>query len=414
MFSTETDAGDPAAPAGPLTGVTVLDLTRVLAGPYCTMVLADLGARVIKVEQPGTGDDSRAYGPFHNGASAYFASLNRGKESIALNLKHADDRLIFEKLLSSADVVVENYRPGTMEKLGFGWEQLHEKYPRLIYAAASGFGHTGPYSKRAAYDMVVQAMGGIMSVTGHPGQPPVRVGTSVGDITAGLFTAIGINSALYHRSMTGEAVKVDVAMLDCQVAILENAISRYAATGEIAGPIGARHPSITPFAGFEASDGWIVIAAGNEQLFVKMAAALGRPDLPTDPRYATNALRTQHWEPLSAEINAALKSRTAEEWLTLLDAAGVPCGPINTIDKVLADAQVRARNMVVTADDPETGKLMMAGNPIKLSGFADPEMRSPAPKLDGDRASILAQIAGGDATGAPARSSRKRPKPSRG
>ena len=378
--------------SGPLTGVTVLDLTRVLAGPYCTMVLADLGARVIKVEQPGTGDDSRAYGPFHNGASAYFASLNRGKESIALDLKNADDRVIFEKLLSISDVVVENYRPGTMEKLGYGWDQLHAQYPRLIYAAASGFGHTGPYSKRAAYDMVVQAMGGIMSVTGHPGQPPVRVGTSVGDITAGLFTAIGVNSALFHRAVAGEAIKIDVAMLDCQVAILENAISRYAATGEIAGPIGARHPSITPFAGFEAKDGWIVIAAGNEQLFVKMAAAIGRPDLATDTRYATNALRTQHWEPLSAEINAALKSRAAEEWLELLGAAGVPCGPINTIDKVLADAQVRSRNMVVTADDPETGRLVMAGNPIKLSAFADPDKRKAAPKLDADRAAILAQI----------------------
>ncbi len=386
---------------GPLAGVTVLDLTRVLAGPYCTMVLADLGARVIKVEQPGIGDDSRAYGPFHNGASAYFASLNRGKESIALDLKNADDRLIFEKLLSIADVLVENFRPGTMEKLGLGWDQLHAQYPRLIYAAASGFGHTGPYSKRAAYDMVVQAMGGIMSVTGHPGQPPVRVGTSVGDITAGLFTAIGINSALFHRAVAGEAIKIDVAMLDCQVAILENAISRYAATGEIAGPIGARHPSITPFAGFEAKDGWIVIAAGNEQLFVKLAAALGRPDLTTDQRYATNALRTEHWEQLSAEINAALKSRSAEEWLKVLDAAGVPSGPINTIDKVLADAQVRSRNMVVTADDPDTGKLVMAGNPIKLSAFADPDARKAAPKLDADRAAILAQIMARETAAAP-------------
>ena len=377
---------------GPLSGVTVLDLTRVLAGPYCTMVLADLGARVIKVEQPGTGDDSRAYGPFHNGASAYFASLNRGKQSIALDLKQADDRLIFEELLCVADVLVENYRPGTMEKLGLGWDALHARYPRLIYAAASGFGHTGPYSKRAAYDMVVQAMGGIVSVTGHAGQPPVRVGTSIGDITAGLFTAIGINAALFHRTLAGEGIKIDVAMLDGQVAILENAIARYAATGEVAGPIGSRHPSITPFAGFEAQDGWIVVAAGNDALFAKMVAALERPDLAADKRYATNALRTQHWEALFAEINGALKSRPAEAWLSILDEAGVPCGPINTIDKVLADEQVRARNMVVTADDPETGKLMMAGNPIKLSAFADPATRKAAPKLDADRAVILAEI----------------------
>ena len=242
-------------PKGPLTGITVIDLTRVLAGPYCTMVLADLGARVIKVEQPGTGDDSRAFGPFLKGRSAYFLSLNRGKESIALDLKKAEDKAVFEQLLERADVVVENFRPGTMEKLGYGFDTLHEKYPRLIYAAASGFGHTGPYSKRAAYDMVVQAMGGLMSVTGTPGAEPVRVGTSIGDITAGLFTAIGVNGALFHRATTGEALKVDVAMLDCQVAILENAIARYAATGEVAGPIGARHPSITPFSAFKAADG---------------------------------------------------------------------------------------------------------------------------------------------------------------
>ncbi len=268
-----------------------------------------------------------------NGQSAYFASLNRGKESIALNLKKTEDKAVFEKLLASADVLVENYRPGTMEKLGYGWDTLHATYPRLIYAAASGFGHTGPYSKRPAYDMVVQAMGGIMSVTGHPGQPPVRVGTSIGDITAGLFTAIGVNAALLHRCLTGEAIKVDVGMLDCQVAILENAIARYAATGEVAGPIGARHPSITPFAAFEASDGWLVIAAGNDTLFQKMSDAIGAPELAEDPRFATNALRTDNWEPLGDAINAALKARTIDEWLAILDDAGVPSGPINTIDQ---------------------------------------------------------------------------------
>jgi CoA:oxalate CoA-transferase len=387
-------AGDRHADAvpGPLTGITVLDLTRVLAGPYCTMILADLGARVIKIEQPGTGDDSRAYGPFLNGASAYFGSLNRGKESIALNLKNADDKAIFAKLLSHADVLVENYRPGTMEKLGLGWDVLHAEYPRLIYAAASGFGHTGPYSKRAAYDMVVQAMGGIMSVTGHPGQPPVRVGTSVGDITAGLFTAVGVNAALLHRTLTGEAIKVDVGMLDCQVAILENAIARYAATGEVAGPIGARHPAITPFAAFHASDGWMVVAAGNDVLFKKMAEAIGAPELAKDPRYATNSLRTENAEPLTAAINAALSARTIDEWLAIFDKAGVPCGPINTIDRVLADPHVRSRNMVVTADDPDIGPLLMAGNPIKLSGFPDPATRRPAPHLDADRAAILGEL----------------------
>lgn len=376
-------------PAGPLSGLTVIDLTRVLAGPYCTMILADLGARVIKVEHPETGDDSRAFGPFMNGQSAYFGSLNRGKESIALNLKNEADRAIFEALLADADVLVENYRAGTMEKLGYGWDTLHERFPRLIYASASGFGHTGPYATRPAYDMVVQAMGGIMSVTGHPGQPPVRVGTSVGDITAGLFTAVGVNAALMHREKTGEAIKVDVGMLDCQVAILENAIARYAATGEVAGPIGARHPSITPFSAFEASDGWMVIAAGNDALFRRMAEAIDAPELADDPRFATNGLRTDNESELAEAINAALKAKTVDEWLAILGEAGVPCGPINAIDQVLADPHVRARNMVVTADDPENGTLTMAGNPIKLSAFVDPETRRPAPKLDVDRAAIL-------------------------
>ncbi len=387
-------------PKGPLTGITVIDLTRVLAGPYCTMILADLGARVIKVEQPGTGDDSRAFGPFLKGKSAYFSSLNRGKESIALDLKNAEDKIIFESLLERADVVVENFRPGTMERLGYGFDVLHEKFPKLIYAAASGFGHTGPYSKRAAYDMVVQAMGGLMSVTGTPGSDPVRVGTSIGDITAGLFTAVGVNSALYHRAITGEAIKIDVAMLDCQVAILENAIARYAATGEVAGPLGARHPSITPFSAFKASDGHLVIAAGNDTLFLKMCETLGVPKFAGDPRFKTNALRTENWQALFAELGTVLETKTIAEWLSALDKVGVPCGPINTVDKVLADPHVRSRNMVVTATDPEIGPLIMAGNPIKLSGFADAAVRRPAPHLDADRALILGEVSARGSGGA--------------
>jgi len=230
----------PMAMPGPLSDLTVIDLSRVLAGPYATMVLADLGARVIKVERPDGGDDARAYGPFINGHSAYFASINRGKQSIALDLKSPQDRVIFEALLEKADVLIDNYRPGVMARLGYGWEGLAARYPRLIHAATSGFGQTGPDSQKAAYDMVVQAMGGIMSVTGHPGGPPTRVGTSVGDITAGLFTVIGIMAALHDRDRTGKGQFVDVAMLDGQIAILENAIARYAATGQSPGPLGAR------------------------------------------------------------------------------------------------------------------------------------------------------------------------------
>ena len=292
--------------AGPLSGITIVDLSRILAGPYCTLLMAELGARVIKVEAPKTGDDARQYGPFKNGKSTYFASVNRGKESIVLDLKAAGDRDIFERLLDKADVIVENFRPGTMEKLGYGWDTLHPRYPRLIYAAASGFGHTGPYSHYPSYDMVVQGLGGIMSITGIPDGPLVRVGTSVGDLAGGLYTAIALNAALLHRERTGEATKIDVALFDCQIALLENAVMRYTTTGEIPGPMGARHPSITPFEAFATSDGHIIIAAGNDGLFVKMAQAIGRPDLAENPLFKTNPLRNQHQPALKAEIEAAL------------------------------------------------------------------------------------------------------------
>jgi len=290
--------------AGPLSGITIVDLTRVLAGPYCTMVLADLGARVIKIEAPDGGDDSRGYGPFVNDKSAYFMAMNRGKESIALDLKTDADRKVFERLLEQADVLVENFRPGAMERLGYGWEALHAHHPRLIYAAASGFGHTGPYAPKPAYDMVVQGMGGIMSITGHPGGPPTRVGASIGDITAGLFTAIGIASALHHRHTSGEGMKIDVAMLDCQVAILENALSRYFLTGRSPQPLGARHPSIAPFAAFATADGHIIIAAGTDALFGKLCVALGRPALARDGRFLRNDARAENVDALGAEVEA--------------------------------------------------------------------------------------------------------------
>jgi CoA:oxalate CoA-transferase len=378
--------------AGPLSGITIVDLTRVLAGPYCTMVLADLGARVIKIEAPDGGDDSRRYGPFVNGKSAYFMAMNRGKESIALDLKVEADRTIFERLLERADVLVENFRPGAMERLGYGWEALHARHPRLIYAAASGFGHSGPYAPKPAYDMVVQGMGGIMSITGHPGGPPTRVGASIGDITAGLFTAIGVASALHHRHASGQGMKVDVAMLDCQVAILENALSRYFLTGRSPQPLGARHPSIAPFAAFATSDGHIIIAAGTDALFDKLATALGRPALARDARFLTNDTRAENVDDLAAAIEAVLKERGSAEWLTLLEAAGVPCGPINDIAGIANDPQIRARNMIVAIDDPEAGPLKLAGNPIKLSAFDDPASRPAAPALDGDRATILKEL----------------------
>jgi CoA:oxalate CoA-transferase len=380
------------AAAGPLSGVTIIDLTRVLAGPYCTMVLADLGARVIKVEAPVRGDDSRHIGPFVGGRSAYFMSLNRGKESIALDLKVDADRAILERLLARADVLIENFRPGTMEGFGYGWESLHARYPKLIYASASGFGQTGPYSKRPAYDMVVQAMGGIMSLTGHPGGPPTRVGSSIGDIAAGIFTAIGVNAALYHRAQTGEATMIDVAMLDTQVAILENAIARYFATGEVPGPIGARHPSITPFDAFATSDGYVVVCAGNDTLFEKLCETIGRADLVADERFATNESRTEHEPLLKLDLERSFGQQPSAHWLTMLEAAGVPCAPLANVEDVLRDPQVAARNMVVTAVDAAVGQIHMAGNPIKMSAFDDPATRRPAPELDGDRERILREF----------------------
>ena len=374
---------------GPLEHITVLDLTRVLAGPFCTLVLADLGARVIKVEHPERGDDARQIGPFVGDRSAYFSSLNRGKESIGLDLKNAEDRRHFEFLLTQADVLVENFRAGTMDRLGYGWEALHKQFPRLIYAAASGFGHTGPYAPRPAYDMVVQAMGGIMSLTGPEGGPATRVGTSIGDIAAGLFTAVGVNTALYHRERTGEGLKIDVSMLDSQVALLENAIARFGATGEVPGPIGSRHPSITPFGAFATADDPIVIAAGNNELFQRLCSALGDEKIAQTSAYATNAGRTQNQETLKQELEQALTQRSAAAWLEILTEAGIPCGPINDIAAVLADPQVAARNMIIETREADGTVLRMAGNPIKLSGFEDPTERTAAPELDADRSSLL-------------------------
>ncbi len=364
---------------GPLSDITVVDLTRVLAGPYATMALGDLGAEIIKVERPGSGDDARGFGPFVGDRSVYFESLNRGKRSIALDLADPADRTRFEELLDRADVLVENFRPGAMQRMGYGWEEVHDRWPRLVYAAVSGFGHAGPYSERPAYDIVVQAMGGLMSLTGHPGGLPTRVGTSVGDITAGLFAVAGILAALHERTRTGKGQKVDIAMLDCQVAILENAIARYSATGEVPGPLGSRHPSITPFAAYQASDRPLVIAAGNDRLFTRLCSTLERPDLLQDPRFATNECRTRHADLLETELEAALSAETADTWLIRLADAGIPCGPINDVAQVLADPGVRSRNMIVEVKLPDGATLEMAGNPIKLSGHDDPPNRPPAP-----------------------------------
>ena len=377
---------------GPLSGITVIDLSRILAGPYCTLMLAELGARVIKIEAPETGDDARQYGPFVNGKSAYFQSVNRGKESLVLNLKAETDKIIFKKLLAKADIIVENFRPGTMEKLGFGWDTLKQEYPKLIYASASGFGHSGPDMYRPAYDMVVQGMGGIMSVTGHPGNPPTRIGMSIGDIGSGLYATIGIQAALYHRQLTGEATKVDIGMLDCQLALLENAVMRYHVSGTAPGPLGARHPSITPFEAYRTKDGYIIISAGNDALFSKLCDSLGKTEWVTDERYTTNDLRNQNVEALKTEMEAVLGTNTTSHWVDRLGDFGIPASPINDVGQASSHPQTIARNMIVSIDDPITGPMKVSGNPIKISGFEDPTTRSPAPNLDENRDQILDEI----------------------
>jgi len=373
---------------GPLSGIRVIDLTRVLAGPYCTMMLAEQGAEIVKIETPRGGDDSRHIGPFIDGRSGYFMSINRGKKSVALDLKAPEDRRHFETLLATADVLVENYRGGTMEKLGYGWDVLHARYPRLIYCAISGFGHTGPYAKKPAYDMIVQAMGGIMSITGYAGQPPARVGASIGDLAAGMYGASAVQGALFHRERTGEAQKLDIAMLDCQVALLENAIAQTHVRGMPPGPIGARHPAIAPFGMFRARDGFLAVAAGNDTLFRALCTTIGEPGLAADPRFATNPLRVDNVAILTEALDAALGRDDRAAWFAKLEAAGIPCGPINDVADVMADPQVAARNMIVHIEDP-AGPFPTPGNPIKSSLFPDVATRAAAPTLDQHRTEIL-------------------------
>ena len=377
---------------GPLKNLIVVDLTRVLVGPYCTMILSDLGARVIKVEAPENGDDSRKFGPFVRDYSAYFMSLNRGKESIALNLKNEDDKKIFDKILSKADILVENFKPGTLKKWGYGWEEVNKKYPKLIYASASGFGQTGPLKELPAYDMVVQGMGGLMSVTGQPNSEPTRVGTSIGDITAGLFTAIGINAALYDRQKTGKGMFIDVSMLDCQIAILENAIARYLSKNEIPEPMGSRHPSIAPFEAFKTKDSYIIIAAGNDKLFEKLCNVLKFPEINQDEKFNSNSARAKNINELKIILEKKLSTRSTTEWVNVMEKERIPCGPIYNIKEAVENPQVEARNMIVKAYHKVIGDFKLAGNPIKMSTYEDPNKRGDIPDLDEHREKILKEF----------------------
>jgi CoA:oxalate CoA-transferase len=377
----------PQRVAGPFSGLLVLDLTHVLNGPFGTTILTDLGARVIKIEPPGHGDDTRTYGPFVQDQSLYFSFVNRGKESIVLNLKEAADRALFLNMVRQSDVLAENFRPGTMQRLGFSYEELAAINPRLVYASSSGFGQTGPLAAFPAYDTIVQAMSGIMSMTGFPDGPPTRVGTSLSDLCGGVFMFCGIASALYAREKTGKGAHVDVAMFDATLAFLEHGLMAYSATGAAPGRIGNRHPYMAPFDVFETADTHFVICCGNDHLFGALCNAIGRKELATDRRFLSNQDRMEHQAALKTELQIALKRQSAAHWLQVIHQAGVPVAPLLNVAEAAQLPQTAARNMLI-----EAGGVQMPGNPVKISGYEDPKTRVGAPTLDQHGSALRAEF----------------------
>jgi crotonobetainyl-CoA:carnitine CoA-transferase CaiB-like acyl-CoA transferase len=380
--------------AGPLAGLTVLDLSRVLSGPYCTMQLADMGARVIKIEHPERGDDTRAWGPpWVAGESSYFLSINRNKESVALDFKTTEGRALLDRLIARADILVENFRPGTLARMGLDYAEMSARHPRLIYASISGFGQTGPRRREAGYDAMVQAEGGLMSITGAPDSPPVRLGVAIADIAAGLFAVQGILLALIARGTTGRGQQVDISMLDATAALLTYQAQRTLTTGVAPTRLGNRHASIAPYNTFETCDGTLVLAVGNDDQWQRFCGMAGRPDLGSDARFLTNALRVQHYDALHPIVAAILVSDTVAAWLTKLREAGVPAGAVRAIDAVMTDAQIIARDMVTTVAHPSIGPLQLLGVPVKLSDTPG-SVRSAPPLLGQHTAAVLEQDLG--------------------
>lgn len=375
----------------PLDGITVLDLTRVLSGPYCTMMLADMGARVIKIEQPGKGDDTRAWGPpfLHpiaqqpragdpeKGESAYFLSINRNKESVTLDFKHPDGRALLEQLIAKADVLVENFRPGTLTKLGLDYDTLSKKYPQLVYCSISGFGHTGPRWKQPGYDAVMQAEGGLMSITGAADGPPYRLGVAIVDIVSGMFAAYGVAMALLARERSGKGQEVDLAMLDATVALLTYQAGNYFATGQVPSRLGNRHPSIVPYETFAASDGDFVIAVGNDDQWRTFCAVAG---LPGDERFITNRQRVSAYDALRPFVADRLRAEPRQFWIDGLTKAGVPCGSVRNFEELFADPQLDAREMITMVEHATIGPLRALGIPVKLSATPG-AVRTPPPTL---------------------------------
>ena len=375
-------------PAGPLDGTLVVDLSRVLAGPFATMLMADLGARVIKVEKPETGDDSRSYGPFLRGESLYFARLNRGKESIAVDLKDGDGRALLRRLAARADVLVENFRPGVMERLGLSYADLSADNPRLVYVSISGFGQSGPWRSRPAYDAVVQGLAGTIAVTGRPGEAPVKPGVPVADLAAGLYGFGGACAAMLAARTSGQGTHLDVAMYDASVSLLEGAALRYLATGADPPLIGNAHHAIAPFDTYATADGLITVCAANDALWGALCAAIGAPELLTDQRYTSNARRHDHLDDLRDDLEKALLTRSTAEWMSVLTNAGVPCGTVAGVGEAVTSEQAVARRMVI-----EAGGLPVPGQALKMSAYDDPVVRAAAPELDAQGDAIRAEFA---------------------
>lgn len=380
----------------PLEGIKILDMTKALAGPFATMILADMGAEVIKVEVPGRGDDTRGMGPYINGESGYFISVNRNKKGITLDMKNPQSKQVLTDLIQYADVIVENFKPGTMEKFGFGYEDIVKFKPEIVYAACSGFGHTGPYKYKPAFDIIVQAAGGIMSITGEEGGSPTRVGASIGDTTAGLYTAIGILGACMELKRTGRGQKVDISMLDCQVATLENAIIRYTSSGEIPMPKGNRHPSSTPFEPFICKDrDTVVIAIGNDLLWKKFCGFNGHPELLEDEKLLNNNLRTVNYPYTKALMDQIMAEKTSDEWIKLFEENQVPITRLNNIAQLVSDPQVQARGMIAETRHPIAGIVRTAASPLNFSLVSQKPNR-PAPVLGQDTINVLHDILGYD------------------
>ena len=380
--------------AGPLSGIKVLDFTWALAGPYGSMILADLGAEVWKIETPGQNETRRGSGPYVHGVSTYFFSVNRGKQSLMLDLKAPEATEIIHELVKTVDVLTENFSPGTMEKLGFGYETLAAINPALVYASTSGFGHTGPYRERGAVDAIVQGMGGVMSMTGHEGGPPGRAGYSIGDMAGGMYTAIGVLSALVERASSGKGQHVDVAMLDCQVALMENPVVRYLSTGEVPGPVGFRHPLSTPHQAFPASDGWVVVANVKDHNWPLFCATLGCDELATDERFATNATRTRNYGALEPVLFEAFRKKTQKEWEALLSDIAL-IGPLNRVDQMVADPQVAAREMIIELPTWTGESLKVASTPVKHSRTPGGPQRGAA--KPGEHSASILEAAGFEA-----------------